>query len=244
MSSTTGIRVLASLLATACISASCALSQHVTPEAQGRLCAAALAPASIAGGSLSIDSDCILRVRDENGIVTGQLAVADLRSRQRTVRRIKATSQWLFVLYSNPGHIEAYELPTLARLDVTGMVRLREPVDMAFTEGVDGNVTAYIIDNAYDFERRPTSEEPVIGGEVVSVRLVRDKSAQRDLIVVGRVHRFGGVTSAWYDWRSLQSIDVDGGKLRVVINDNSHRYVAYYTFDGVLLDRQPLSDRR
>jgi hypothetical protein len=185
-----------------------------------------------------------LRVRDKNDAVTAQLPVSDPQSGRITLRRIVATSKWLFVLRRDPGRLEAYQLPTLAPVEVIGMVRMREPSDLAFREGADGNTMAYILDNGYDSELARSSEESVIGGEILRVSLTPHTSARRNVIIARLVDRFGSVTSDWYDWRALQSIDLSDGEVRIVVHENRHRYVEYYTFDGLLLERQRLVGSR
>lgn len=243
-----GGRTLAMIVLLAAVGSvvgSCALSRRITPEAHTRLCADALADTETpAGWRLRVDADCTLHVRDKNDTVVAQLRVSDPQSGRITLQRIVATSKSLFVLRRGPGRLEAYQLPTLAPIQVVGMVRMREPSDVAFRESADGNTTAYILDNAYDSALARSSEESVIGGEVLRVSLMQHTSALRNVIIARLINRFGSVTSDWYDWRALESIDLSDGEVRIVVDENRSRYVEYYTFDGMLLERQRLVGSR
>lgn len=233
------------LVVVSSVAASCALSTRIAPELHTRVCADALADTdTTAGWRLSVDADCTLRVRDKNDAVTAQLRVSDPQSGRVTLQRIVASSKWLFVLRRDPGRLEVYQLPTLVPVEVIGMDRMRVPSDLALREGADGNTTAYILDNAYDSDRDRSSDESVIGGQVLRVSLTQHTSARRDVIIADLVDRFGTVTSDWYDWRTLQSIDLSEGEIRIVVHENRQRYVEYFTFDGVRLERQRLVGSR
>jgi hypothetical protein len=191
---------------------------------------------------LEIGTDCVLQARGPDALSVGRLTLPRPDAKTGRLRRVIATRDLLVVLTSHPGRLQVYTLPDFAGVPLVGNVPLREPVDLAAYDLGGDHATLFVVDNP---ERRGAlmGDEPYDGARLLRFRLARHRSARRDVVVARGLLVLDGGEQWGTESQRLESVELEGNELRVSIFDDRHRYHAYLTLDGVLLERERVPSR-
>ncbi len=210
-----------------------------TVYAQAPRCSQGLVDASATSGwQVNVDESCSMTVHDREGRELARVTGHDADMRATSLRRVVVTPSWVFVLRTAPADVMAYRLPALTPVRVVGDLGLREPADMALVEASNGSLTAFVLDNAPDADRFGGAERAALGSRIVRLALTPHASGRRDVLVTGDIAAFGVRHVRLDEWRTLRSIAVEDGEVRVVVDEDGRTFREYYTLSGVVLERE------